>query len=174
MSERVVTNKLELMAAIGEEWAALTTALSRLSSADFTAHRDAHGWTVKDHLAHLAAWERSVLFLLTGRPRHLGLGVSEQLYLTRGEDAINDAIAQQNKKLSAGETLEQLNSVHAQMADLLTTLDDAALHKRYRAYLPDEPGDGDGPVVLDVIFSNTANHYAEHLPWILAIAAGQA
>jgi hypothetical protein len=27
---------------------------------------------------------------------------------------------------------------------------------------------------IDIIYGNTANHYAEHLPWIAALAAGAA
>ena len=174
MSDEVIATKEALLAAIDEAWPRLNESLDRLATEDFTAHQDAEGWTVKDHVVHLAAWERSVVFLLGGRPRHAGLGVSEPLYLSGGEDAINRAVTQANKHISVASALEQLRTVHGEMMVRLASLDDAALQRRYRFYLPDEPGEGDGPPVLGVIYSNTANHYAEHLPWIEAIVASEA
>ncbi len=50
-------------------------------------------------------------------------------------------------------------------------LTDADLQRRYRYYLPDEPGDDDGPPAINVIYGNSAGHFAEHLAWIEALAA---
>lgn len=169
MSDEHIANKEQLMAAIDRDWTQLTAALDRLTPVDFTAHHDDHGWTVKDHLVHLAAWERSVLYLLTSRPRHEGLGIDATLYLTGGEEAINAAIKAANRERTVAAALAELRGVHARLWDVLAPLGDDALQHRYRYYLPDEPGEGDGPVVLDVIYSNTAHHYAEHLPWIEAL-----
>lgn len=169
MSDGHIASKEQLMAAIEHGWVQLTTALDRLTPADFTMHHDEQGWTVRDHVVHLAAWERSVLYLLTSRPRHEGLGIDATLYLTGGEDAINAAITAANRARPVAAALAELRGVHARLWDVLTPLDDGALQHRYRTYLPDEPGEGDGPVVLDVIYSNTAHHYAEHLPWIEAL-----
>jgi hypothetical protein len=36
----------------------------------------------------------------------------------------------------------------------------------YRRYLPDEPGRDDGPPAIDLIYGNTADHFADHLAWI--------
>ena len=113
MSEATITNKQALLTAIDQHWAALTTALDRLTPANFTAHQDDHGWTVKDHIVHLVAWERSVVYLLTGRPRHTGLGVDEALYLSGGEDAINAAITAANQQIGTAVALAELRAVHA-------------------------------------------------------------
>lgn len=48
-------------------------------------------------------------------------------------------------------------------------MSDADLQKRYRHYLPDEPGDGDGPPAINVIYGNTADHFREHLAWITTL-----
>lgn len=169
MSDDNITSKQELLAAIDRNWAQLTAALDRLAPADFTAHQDDHGWTVKDHIVHLAAWERSAIYLLRGQPRHGGLGVSETLYLSGDEDAINAAITAANQQISAETALSELHVVHAELLAVLAPLDDVDLQRRYRDYLPDEPGEGDGPPVLGVIYNNSGNHYAEHLPWIEAL-----
>jgi hypothetical protein len=57
----------------------------------------------------------------------------------------------------------------AELLDLLQPLTDAELHKPYGHYLPDEPGDGDGPPAINVVYGNTAHHFREHLGWIEAL-----
>jgi hypothetical protein len=48
-------------------------------------------------------------------------------------------------------------------------LSDEDLQESYRHYLPDEPGEGDGPSAMTVIYGNTAHHYREHQAWIEAM-----
>ncbi|MDW8327599.1 MAG: hypothetical protein RMK99_13640 [Anaerolineales bacterium] len=47
---------------------------------------------------------------------------------------------------------------------------DADLHKPCRHYLPDEPGAGDRPAI-NVVYGNTAHHFAQNLGWIQALVA---
>ena len=169
MTDRQFTTKAELLANIERTWAALNAALDRLTEAQMTTLKDGQGWGVKDHLTHLAAWERSVVFFLQNKPRHVGLGVDEALYLKdlKGpDDDINAVIFQQHQDLPSGTALAQLREVHQQLLALLQPLSDADLQKPYRHYLPQEPGDGDGPPAINVISGNSAEHFAEHLTWI--------
>lgn len=116
-----------MLAAIAQHWAALIAALERLTPADFPAHHDDHGWTVKEHIAHLAAWERSVLYLWRGRRATGGVGAS--LYLTGGEEAINAAITAANQPIGADAALAPLRAVHAELLVVLAPLADAALQR---------------------------------------------
>ena len=79
MTEAIKT-KAQLLAEMERDWKALQRALGKLTDAQMTRRLDAAGWNVKDHLVHLMAWERSVVFLLQGKPRHEGLAVSEEVY----------------------------------------------------------------------------------------------
>jgi hypothetical protein len=169
MAEQRATTKAELLADIEQSWTALNAALDQMTQVEQTGPKDAQGWTVKDHLVHLAAWERSVIFMLQGKPRHEGLGVEEDLYLSKDYDRINAEIFQQHREEALDETVSLLNSTHQQMMDLLQNLTDEDLHRPYRRYLPDEPGEGDGPPALNLIYGNTADHFAEHLEWITAL-----
>jgi uncharacterized protein (TIGR03083 family) len=169
MAEGRMMTKADLLSEIERTWAALNAALGRLTDAQMTTPTDAHGWTVKDHIVHLTAWERSAVFFLEGKPRHSGLGIEEALYLQDSVDDINASIAQQGGSLSVGEALAQLRDVHEQLMALLQPLSDADLQKTYRHYLPDEPGEGEGPPAMDVVYTNSAHHYAEHLDWIEAL-----
>ena len=169
MSERQVTTKAELLADIERAWVALNTALDQLTETQMTTITDPQGWTVKDHIIHMAAWERSVVFFLQRQPRHAGLGVDQGLYLNGSDDQINAAIFQQRKGLPLREALAQFRDVHQQLLSLLEPLTDAGLHKPYRQYLPQEPGEGDGPLAINVIYGNSAQHFTEHQAWIEAL-----
>jgi hypothetical protein len=161
--------KAELMSEIETSWSKLDTALQRLREAQLTEPKDAEGWAVKDHLTHLAAWERSVVFALQGKPRHEGLGVDEELYLNGNDDEINAAIQKKTASMSAAEALAELRNVHSQMMGLLNNLSDEDLQKPYSHYLPNEPGEPDNKPVLYKIHGNTANHFNEHLGWIQSL-----
>lgn len=168
MTDQPVTTKAEMLAAIERTWPVLNTALDCLTPSQLML-KDGEGWTVKDHVTNIAIWERSVVFLLQGQPRHEGLGVAEAVYEQGDVDEINAVIQQHNSSLSWNDALEQLRNVHEQMMTLLGSLSDADLQQAYRHYLPNEPGDGDGPPVISVIYGNTAGHFQEHQAWIDAL-----
>ncbi|RLT38080.1 MAG: ClbS/DfsB family four-helix bundle protein [Chloroflexi bacterium] len=172
MTQSHVTTKSELLSAIDAGWASLTDALAQLSEAQLTGSTDAAGWNGKDHIVHLAAWERSMLYLLAGQPRHAGLGVDGTLYLSGDFDAINAAIQSQQRDTSLADALTELRQVHKELRVALDELTDADLQKTYSHYLPDEPGDDDGSPIIDRLAGNTSEHFTEHLPWILALAVG--
>lgn len=166
MNERRVVTKTELLSEIEQSWTRLNTALNRLTESQLAAIQDAQGWTVKDHVIHLTRWERSVVFFLQGLPRHQGLDVEESVYLKGLDDAINAVIYQQTRDVSGNEALAEFRTTHQQLVQLLQPLTDNDLHKHYRDYLPQEPGDGEGPPAINVIYGNTAHHFDEHLEWI--------
>lgn len=161
--------KRELLRAIDEGWTALNDALDRLTPTQWATVRDSEGWTIGDHVIHLARWERSVVHFLSGRPRHTGLGIDETLYLQGPADAINVAIHRQVSGATPSAAREEWRVVHLELLALLAVLPEADLARRYRYFLPDEPGEGDGPTAEFVIFGNTAEHYAEHRAWIQAL-----
>ncbi len=164
-----VTTKTELLADIERAWTALDQVLARLTVAQMTTLRDAQGWTVKDHIIHLAAWERSVVFFLQGKPRHAGLGVDESLYLNGSADDVNAVVFQQHRDLPLSDAQADFRDVHATLLKLLQPLTDDDLLKSYRQYLPDEPGEGEGPRALELVYGDTAGHVDTHLPWIKAL-----
>lgn len=164
-----VRSVAELLEQIAQHWTALNTALDALSPTALTTIQDAQGWSVKDHLIHIRSWERSALCLLQRKPRHLALEVDEALYLQGGEDAINAAIFQKHQDEPLAEVLASFRANHQQLLAALQPLTDADLQKRYRFYLPQEPGEGDGPLAFTIVYNNTAHHYAEHLAWIEAL-----
>ena len=158
--------KHELVTEIESAWLELNKFLSTLSEEQMTNSIDANGWSIKDHLIHLTAWERSVAFMLRGKPRHSGLGVPEELFLNGTDDEINAEIYRQTKDIHLGEALAQFRYNHQDFLMVLEPLTDADLQKPYRKYLSDEPRVGEGPSAYDLIVGNTVDHFREHKPWM--------
>ena len=166
-------NKAELLSLMDAAWTQLNSALDRLTPQQMTEIRDPAGWAVKDHLVHLAAWERSVVMVLQGRPRHEGLGIGEAVYNSDDEDNINAAIQAQGKTIAPAEALAALRTAHQQLLSLVAPLTDTDLYKAVSDYLPASAGDRDERPLLGLIYSNTAHHFGEHQAWIASLV-GQA
>lgn len=166
MKPSMPTTLKELLTAIDSGWTEWNAALNALTADQWRSLRDENGWTVLDHVGHIARWERGAAYFLRGLPRHEGLGIEEALYLQGDDDAINAAIQLQMRSIERDELRTSAQVEHDELRRLLSQLDDATLAKPYRHFLPAEPGEGDGPLAMDVILSNTAEHYAEHLRWL--------
>lgn len=173
MSEEYVTTKAELLAHIACDWAALQTLLNGLSAAQWMHPRNPDGWAVKDHVAHMAAWQRSVIAFLQGQPRHEALGVPQAVYLSYDEDAINAVIFAAHCDDPIDAVWADLTASHEEILRLLAPLSDEDLHQRYGHYLPAEEPEGGGSPALNVIYGNTAHHYRSHQAWIEAQLSGQ-
>ncbi len=163
-------NKSELLAAIGRSWAALNTALDRLTESQMSTLQDDGGWTVKDHLIHIAYWEKWLVCLLQGQSCCETFGIDRDAYLTKDEDIINEAICQQTRNRSLAAALAEFQDTHQQVLSLLKSLPDDVLQKPCREQSPDDELAGDLTVSTAIIY-NTVDHFADHLEWIEALVA---
>src|SRR3954451_6416754 len=94
----------ELFTWIDWNWPALNQTLSELPPDQQATVRDPQGWSAKDHLVHITAWEHSLLALLQGRDRDEALGLNEAERNLTDIDAVNDVVYQRWK----GRTLEDV------------------------------------------------------------------
>jgi hypothetical protein len=166
MSEIRVTTKKVLMEHIERDWRSVNELLDSLTETQWNDVKNADGWAVKDHVAHLAAWERTVIAFLSGQPRYDGLQVTAELWQTKDLDAINKAIFQRHQHEPLEQVQARFQSTHAELLRLVTPLNDEDLNQPYSHYLPG----GDTPAI-DVIYGDTANHYRQHQAWIEAMLA---
>jgi hypothetical protein len=153
-------------------WAALGAFLDGLSEAQQTQFRDAAGWSVKDHVAHLTTWEESVVLLFDGQPRYATLGVDEALYTSERIDEINTRIQQRWAGAELAAVRERFDRVHAQMCALLDGLSDVELNQTMELRFPGF-SQGDERKLASVISGNTDYHFLEHLGWMQALVNGQ-
>ena len=168
MTNETITSKPQLHSEIDKTWAALNSYLASLSDAQMTTLHDDRGWTVKDHLTHLIAWEQSVVFLFHGKPRHQALGIEETLFASEDFDKQNEVIRRQRESMPLRDVLAQLQNVHGQLMDFLTPMSEADLNRPFRDYPPETPLE-DRRSVMNLIQGDTSDHFSEHLVWIEAI-----
>lgn len=164
--------KASLVARIEEARRALDQTIRPLSPAQLEAPGPAGGWSVKDHLAHLAAWEQGIAALLRRRPRWEAMGLDLESVLANDEAGINALIEERNKERPLQAVVASFRQAQQDLSDALEPLTDADLFKTYSDYQPDEPGKDSGAAIIGWIIGNTYEHYDEHRRYIEALIAG--
>lgn len=163
MTERI--NKSELLAAIDKGWRDLNTYIGTLTEAQMTQPIDAAGWTVKDHLMHLAVWEDGVLALLEKQSRRERMGIDAAMWKRWDFDEINAVIQQQHQDKSLAEVLKTHQEIHQRLIDHLQAASEEDLYRPSSFY---DPESSNNALVAHII-GNTFGHYEEHIPWMQAI-----
>ena len=173
MSESPRT-KADLMAQLTAGWQTLEDRLRTLSEAQLTARRTPNEWSIKDHLAHLMAYELGMAALLRREPRWAAMQLDAKFARdSESFDEINAVLYERHADRSAPEVLTDLRDAHQQLLQALTNLTDDDLLKPYAAYQPHDPEANEQDPVLGWIIGNTYEHYAEHLPWMEELLAQQ-
>ena len=158
-------SKDELMREMSSSWAELNSTLDNLSPEQL-AMQDSEGWTAVDHVNHIAAWERSVVYFLQGKRRYEGLGIDKSLYMAGNDDAINAVIQKNTAALSPTDALKDMRDTHRQLLDLIEPMTDSELKQTRESYSSNKEDEGDTRILLGLVYSNTAQHYLEHMAWI--------
>ena len=152
--------KAELIERIRTARAQLDRIVAGLDEATLSAPGP-EGWSVKDHLAHLAAWGRKVLGNMDGRSSPEVLGVPEDVYQRGDWIEINEFVRAPDKDRSAREVLAEYRRVHATLLQRIAALPAAELF-------------GADERLLGNIAGNSYGHDDEHRPWIEAVLAAAA
>jgi uncharacterized protein (TIGR03083 family) len=170
MTEGSYPDKAELLSNIDQGWSRLQAFIRSLTPEQIATPTDAAGWTVKDHLIHLALWEDGMNALLEHGSRNERMGIPQAMWddTALNFDDWNAHIQQQNKDVPLQAVLERLESAHAELTGKLRDLPGEELLRPYEFYQADSPGNK--APVIDWIMADTYEHYDEHLPWMQAIA----
>ncbi|MFZ4816656.1 MAG: ClbS/DfsB family four-helix bundle protein [Phototrophicaceae bacterium] len=142
-------------------------AIEPLTPEQMTVPQDAGGWTIKDHIMHLAVWMDGITALLNSQSRTAAMGIDDSLW-DQGFEAINAVSQQQHKDRPLDDVLNTFKASYQTLSNRVESLSEAELSLPYSHYAP--ASSIDDPVYSRVM-GNTFDHYDEHLPWILAIAA---
>ena len=146
-----------ILARFESTWTALDKTIRSLGERELTI-RDPAGWSAKDHLSHLAAWDQALLSKLDGRPRHVVLGIDEALDRSEDYDAMNAAIFAATRERSLTEAIEAVHATQAATRAHLSALASGrASTPASDAFLADAPG--------------YADHYDQHHGWIRELTA---
>ena len=157
MAERSLpATKTELVVLIDRSWNELQSVINSVPE-DALSRPGPEGWAAKDHLAHLASWERMTVAALKGESEEEAAGL-EKWVGEWDEERFNDLLYKKWAGTSAAESTTYLQQSHDQLMGLVSHMDDTTLHTD----MPNEPGRPN----VDKIAGNTYLHFDEHRNWI--------
>ncbi len=162
-------DKTELLSNMRQGYDDFSAYVRTLDPTQLTIPTDAAGWTIKDHVIHLAVWEDGVAALLNKQGRIETMGVDAATWQAHDIDQINAVIQQQNRYLSVAEVMRRFDAAHGRMLAALERLSWEDMQRPYGNFLPAGQEDDEGHPIIDYIMGDGYEHYAEHRPWIEAI-----
>lgn len=160
------TSKPELIARINERWDALQALVAKLDAAGMERPLG-DGWSAKVHLAHVAAWERSLMGILRKGNRAEAMGLPQEVWDAHDLEATNGVLATSADHRPLDTVLAESAAIHATLMALLESLTQEDLEKPYSHYQPADLPFNPNPVV-GWVHGNTWDHYNEHIGWLEA------
>ena len=162
-NETYPTSTAELLERIQRGWDDLWTAIDGLTPAQMETP-DAGGWSIKDNLAHLTAWERYMLLhYLQGRAAGEAMGLDEATAQSH-YDEINAAIYERSRSRTLVDVMASAQTSHNEVVEYLASLPFETLMRQKDADDPEKRP------LLAWVAGNTYEHYEEHLDAIRALA----
>lgn len=151
----------ELLARIDREWERLGSLLQRITPEQMQAPL-ADGWSPKDHLTHVTAWERFMTgAAIGGGPAHEAMGLTVEQFEPWDVDRFNELFRQAGARMSLAEVVAALRSAHEQARAAVAGITWVEWHGQMM-----EAGDGPPEPRLAWITGNTYEHYLEHWQWL--------
>jgi hypothetical protein len=147
--------RTELLAEIARERAALDAVLAQVSDRDKRSMAiTPGGWTVKDVIAHMAAWQAMMLAWYTAGLGRQQVAVPAPGYSWRETPRLNQAIYRKHRRQSLRAVTDDLDRNHERIIGLVEELSDRELLTvgRY-AWM------GPSWTLSDYVRANTASHY---------------
>ena len=146
----------ELLDEIDREWSALMHVVEQLTPEQMTMP-DAGGWSPKDNLAHLTEWMKILMgYHMDRLPADQVVGVTPEMTRDWDMDTINQVLFERNRRRTAGDVLNELQGVYAEVISRLKAGSFADLMK------PRFADDSEQQPLLNWVLGNTSGHFAEH------------
>ena len=155
----------KLMNEIEASWNELQTYLTSLTEEQLTRRTDAAGWTVKDHVIHIAVWEYANLAMLEGKSKREVLEITPEVW-EQDDDPINAVLQQRYHNMPLAEVMQTINQNHERMLNKLYTMTEADFQLPYSHYQPQSTNER---AIIDFVMWDTVSHYRDHTGWIKAI-----
>ena len=158
-----------VLEAVRTSWAVLEDRLSGLSTAQLETP-GSQGWAVKDHVAHIAEWERATTAVLNHQPQYVAFRLEPSRFAQLREDidALNAELFERSRGLRLQAVLDDARATHAHLLAALEGVQDEDLSRPLAEY---SPGESSQRSLLEKIAGDTYEHYAEHVRWIGALLA---
>jgi hypothetical protein len=162
----IVADKDQLLRLTNDAWSSLIAATELLTQEQWTGPTDAAGWTIKDHVAHVTAWDVAAIALLERQvPMQTTAKVSDAAWASGNFDIINEEIRQQYLKVSVESIKAQRTTVFNQLVRILEGYSEKELAApKVIAGM----SRGEQPL-KDEFYAYFPHHYLEHLGYIQGI-----
>jgi hypothetical protein len=127
-----------------------------------------NGWSIKDHLYHIATWDSYLIALLERQPRLPAVGIDSD---PAGEyDGVNAIFFERGKDLPLSHVLGLFRSNRGRIIEQVQKLNDTDLERAAADFQPPEPKRLTGRLG-EWILTITANHDRVHHGWMKELLA---
>lgn len=164
--EASISNKASVLGMLRSTWDSLDRFCGELSDEQMTSTGDG-GWSIKDHLAHIAGWQLSLAALLERRDRQAAMALKG--FSTTDWDGQNQVMLCRHQTLVPDEARALELGSRTMVMAALDRLDDADLQKPYSDFQPHDlrtsfPTSSDA--LVHWITGSVCDHIAEHLGYM--------
>jgi hypothetical protein len=154
--EAIPTDPEILHTRIHDEWEALAAVVAALDEPQIV-RRDKGEWSVKDILAHIAAWERFLIVnQFLGVPAGEALCVPPDVIDRASEDEVNAILFERNRDQTLAEVQSNWYETHRWLMSELSKVDEERLRQPTLCF-----GKTPRPLAQWIVF-NTYEHYSDH------------
>ncbi|MFW6042014.1 MAG: DinB family protein [Guyparkeria sp.] len=158
--------KDDVLSNIREARAELEASFAGLSQETLTGPVTDGGWSIKDHLAHIAEWQRRGLAVIAGKHPADGFDIDRATFEDlRDVHAINELLFQRHKDRPLGEVIEDFRATHQRVEETIQAMSEEDLQRPLTGKIAER-----FPRVVDIVNFNFARHDRVHIPDIQGLA----
>ncbi len=145
--------------------AEINAIIEELSPEQMTQATDDGGWSIKDHLAHLAEWQRRGLGVIEGRAAWEALDIDRETYQSLDIDGVNDIIFKRYQDTPLNAVLTDFRKTQERVILTLEQMNEDDLDRTIPSDFQEQY-----QRIIDLVEANFAGHDREHVEDIRQLA----
>jgi len=158
--------KSEFLQQHADAWRDLQSLIAGFDAEQMVVPADAAGWNVRDHLAHLCAWQMTRLAFLEKEFHWDAFGISKEEFVSNDIDTVNATVREMTRNVSPNDVIDMLDESTEALRKRVLATDEELLLTPASEFHPDWMGLIPNARVLDVIWAGSIRHFNEHRPYI--------